>query len=92
VRGQENYLKLGQNYNWISEWNPSNEDAFILRPADFPVQDTATSQPVSIPTGTNKQFWVTVKVPDDAVPGDYVGRIRLTTAAGSADLGLRSMA
>jgi len=36
---------------------------------DFPIQDAGILQPISIPAGTNKQFWVTIKIPNTAVPG-----------------------
>ena len=36
-----------------------------------------TLQPVTIPAGTTKQFWLTVHVPEDAAPGDYSGTITL---------------
>jgi len=33
--------------------------------------------PVNIPAQTNKQFWITIKVPDDASAGVYTGSINL---------------
>jgi PKD repeat protein len=41
-------------------------------------KDAATLQPVSIDASTNKQFWVTAHVPDNATAGTYQGTIRLT--------------
>jgi len=35
--------------------------------------------PVDLSANANKQFWVTVKVPDDAAPGTYTGQITLST-------------
>jgi len=35
----------------------------------MPIKDAATLQPVDIPAGTQKQFWVTVNIPSDAVAG-----------------------
>ncbi|HOL67381.1 MAG TPA: hypothetical protein PKX93_08000, partial [bacterium] len=49
-------------------------------PEDYPVwvaNDSETLKPVQIPARTNKQFWVTVKVPEDAKPGRYSGKISL---------------
>ncbi|MFH2069065.1 MAG: hypothetical protein ABII89_06360, partial [Candidatus Omnitrophota bacterium] len=45
----------------------------------FPVKDSPALLPVNIPAGTNKQFWVTVKVPEDAKDGVYTGSINLSS-------------
>ena len=52
--------------------------------------DSDALLPVEILGGENKQFWVTVQVPDSARPGDYAGKLRLS-AAGEAlgEVGLR---
>ena len=44
-----------------------------LRPVD-----AATLQPVTIPAGTMKQFWLTLHIPKDAAAGKYTGSIRLS--------------
>ena len=44
--------------------------------------------PVSIAANTNKQFFVTVHVPKDANPGQYSGRITLSTSTARAHLTL----
>jgi len=82
VQGGENYLKLTSgSYVWISQEGSST--TFEYTPiANLPVADSSTLQPVSIPSGTNKQFWITVKVPDGALSGIYNGSIQLTTSAG----------
>jgi len=41
-----------------------------------------------IAANTTRQFWVTIKTPDHAVPGIYKGAIDITTADGSARLDL----
>lgn len=38
----------------------------------------------SVPQGTSKQFWVTVKVPEDAAAGEYAGTIAVDVAGGRA--------
>jgi hypothetical protein len=91
---KENYLKLsfpeGEKYAWISD---PNESAKSIKKSqsvkDFPVKDSPTLLPVDIPANENKQFWITVKVPENAVPGKYTGKIRLTSADGAkAELAL----
>ncbi len=37
--------------------------------------------PMTLQSGADQQFWVTVHVPDEAAPGDYTGVITLTTTA-----------
>jgi len=55
----------------------------------FPVKDSPVLLPVDIPAGTNKQFWLTVHVPDDAAAGTYSGTVTLNTPKGKlADLAL----
>ena len=79
---KENYLKLsfpeGQKYVWISD--PTDVNGAKSFPVEqFPVKDSPVLLPVNIPAGTNKQFWVTVKVPSDAKPAIYTGKIVLET-------------
>ena len=93
VENGENYLKVGNQYLWISSpdgtipgirWMPT--------PDQMPVRDATTLQPVDIPAGTNKQFWITARVPLDAPPGTYTGRIVLTegqTPVGGITIRLR---
>lgn len=45
---------------------------------EFDVRDAASLQPISrIERNKAQQYWLTVKVPDNAVPGDYVGNIHI---------------
>lgn len=46
----------------------------IVRDIDHP-RDSDTLQPVPIPAETARQFWLTVAVPDSAVPGVYRGEV-----------------
>ncbi|AKB61310.1 hypothetical protein MSMAP_1325 [Methanosarcina mazei SarPi] len=41
----------------------------------LPVRDSTTLQPVTVPKGYNKQFWVILKVPFNASSGNYSGKI-----------------
>jgi len=41
------------------------------------IKDATTLQPVNIPAGLCRQFWLTVHVPEDAVAGTYGGRVTL---------------
>jgi hypothetical protein len=86
IDGEENYLKLTSGeYTWISEVKSGSWDNPVpgTRPLnhEFPVQDSQTLQPVDLIANENKQFWITIKVPDNAQAGLYSGSINLSTAA-----------
>lgn len=85
VEGSENYLKLTDGtYVSISDERDTCQGWQRIVPIEeLPVRDKPTLQPVAIPAGTNKQFWVTVKTPDKAVPGIYYGSIRLRLPSGA---------
>ena len=52
---------------------------------DLVIRDAETLQPVNIPAGQVRQFWVTVHVPDDARPGAYEG-VLAVRSKGSGDV------
>ena len=84
---QENYVKLafpnGEEYVWVSD---PTEVATRSVPVDkFPVQDSPVLLPVDIPSGKNKQFWLTVHVPADTAPGPYTGTVNLSTPQETLD-------
>lgn len=83
VENGENYLKKTTgDYVWISKVSTGTAMA-IIPIADLPVKDGAILLPVNIPINTNKQFWVTVKIPDGAIAGSYQGNIQLKTFSGT---------
>lgn len=53
----------------------------LVYASDFPVMDAAMIQPATIPANTNKQVWITIKIPDNALPGNYTGTITLNSAS-----------
>lgn len=79
TRAKENYLALdfpdGRKYVCISK--EKHDMPSVPGVAEFPVRDSPSLLPVHIPKGVNKQFWVTVKVPESASPGIYSGAIAL---------------
>jgi len=58
---------------------PTSENLAGVRPIDAP-----TLQPIDLPALRLQQYWVTVRVPEDAAPGAYAGALRLTTAGGDS--------
>lgn len=79
---EKNYLKLnfpdGDKYIWISNPEEKGGNFKFLSIKDYPVKDSPVLLPVNIPAKTNKQFWITVKVPDTAKAGTYAGNITLS--------------
>ncbi|MBT7164336.1 MAG: hypothetical protein HN904_16265 [Victivallales bacterium] len=79
---QENHLKLGfpdgDRYLWISDPTTVRKGG-SKSVAKFPVKDSPRLLPVTVPAGTNQQFWLTIRVPSDAKPGSYTGDIVLRT-------------
>jgi len=92
VEAGENYLKmLDGSYLWISDPTPTTTPYKRWSIDEISVKDSETLQPVNIPTGTNKQFWITFKIPDSTPPGIYTGTIELRTPTevlGSIDLSM----
>ena len=73
----ENYLRLVDG-QYIHISGPGNFTRRVVTPvARMPVQDATTLQPAAIGAGTSRQFWVTLHVPEDAVPGVYAAEVRL---------------
>ena len=79
-------VDLEEKQNYLRRAGPDG-DAYVLisgpdsaNMQDVQPKDADTLQPIDVPAETTQQFWVTVRVPDDAVPGHYDGRIRLTAA------------
>lgn len=79
VDAADNYLTVTSTAIKIS--GASGIGGWGISPStdDFPVQDTATLQPVDIANGTNKQFWITVNVPAGTAAGTYSSTITLAS-------------
>ncbi len=86
-------IKVEDGKNYILQTNGEYlciSDEGVATPTTISVEDSDTLQPVDIPQGSNKQFWVTIKVPDGTPPGLYEGTIQITDAASNtlADIAL----
>lgn len=87
---KENYLRVGDEYAWISYPKDQAEAAFNYLTA--PVADSKTLLPVKLTKDENKQFWITIKVPDNLAAGLYRGKIDLVAdgkPAGAMRLSLK---
>ncbi|MCK5805883.1 MAG: hypothetical protein KAI66_23835 [Lentisphaeria bacterium] len=105
LKNERNYLKVTrargetaekEEYIWISDPDElahnghPGRDPRIKDIEELPVADSAVLLPVTIQAGTNKQFWVTVHVPDPAEAGLYTGKISLSAGGRTlADLSLK---
>lgn len=95
---KHNYVRLdypeGANYVCISRVPEVYEDASgpNIPAVEFPVKDSPVLLPVDIKEGSQQQFWVTVKVPEETPPGIYTGKINLSAkdkSLGAINLNLR---
>ena len=75
----KNYLQLSTGeYVDISQRGQSRKRGII--PVDrMPVEDATDLQAIDIAAGNNRQFWVTVALPEAAEPGLYTSTIRVST-------------
>jgi len=80
VENGNNYLKVSGNYILISDPNGISGISNTPTNSEFPVVDSSTLSPVTILDDKLKQFWLTIKVPDEAA-GTYTGDITFTTPA-----------
>ena len=80
----KDYLKLnnGSYVDVSGNWKSVTGET-IVPISTRPVSDAAVLQPVDIPSGYNQQYWVTIRVPENAPAGDYSGKIQLTSAGSS---------
>jgi hypothetical protein len=81
VAGSDNYLRLS-NGREILISDPTGILGVLDRPGieEFPVYDNVSLQPVNLPKNYSKQFWITIRIPDNASPGQYSGKIYLKYA------------
>jgi len=70
---RDNYLRVdypqGSEYVWVSY--TKRNDPGLFNYATEPVADSSTLKPVKLSAGEGKQFWITVKPPESAAPGNY---------------------
>ncbi|MBA4387328.1 MAG: hypothetical protein C0404_05060 [Verrucomicrobia bacterium] len=84
--------KVRDNYGFIKTQVNSYDSLMAAPPAEVAVAvkevsgDTGAIKPV---WGAVQPVWFIVKVPSDAKPGDYDGKISIRTEGGNADVGIR---
>jgi hypothetical protein len=77
----DNYLKIesssGPEYRLISKRAIAKGNVYP-RASEFAVMDLSKFAPVDLAPHVSQQYWITVRTPLDAKPGDYLGSIKLT--------------
>jgi hypothetical protein len=79
----KNYVKMTDGSFRLSG-DPNNSLEVVwpnqyLTLDEFPVQDAPSLLPVNIPWNQNRQFWVTINIPEGTAPGTYSGELNLIT-------------
>ena len=86
---EKNYLRLnfpdGVKDVWVSNPDADTKGCKIWQPQECPVRDAKQLLPLDLPANTNKQYWITVRVPDDAVDGFYTATLKIS--GNGAELG-----
>ena len=92
---RKNYLRIsdpdGDRYVDISQYG-TTENMETFQIGAEPVHDAKTFRPMPVVQGDLSQFWITVHIPKDAVPGDYTGSLAFSLdgkPAGSLPLTIR---
>jgi len=71
-----NYIKTTTgSYIDISKDDKKYSDYISIPISKHPIIDTNTLQPVTLQNGYNKQFWVTLNIPNNVNAGNYSGTI-----------------
>ena len=73
--GEQTYVDITS-----SERSDHKKDDDNSLPADATFDDSEVLQPIDIDKGAHQQYWVTVYVPLDTKPGNYIGGITLKGA------------
>jgi hypothetical protein len=83
---EENYITLhfpeGKKEIWISDPQAENRIKTPCRPEEFPVRDSKLLLPLDLKAGINKQYWLTVRVPEDADAGIYTAWLKIKSKNG----------
>ena len=86
VEARENYLRstgLDGANTYLLCSGETSENLAHVRPLD-----ADTLQPVDIPAGSLREYWLTVHIPADAQPGTYRGTVSFAARKGSFSLPL----
>ncbi|MEI8078462.1 MAG: hypothetical protein WCH61_02385 [bacterium] len=73
---QDNYVKIATPDGGSREICISKKGG-VPATEPFLIKDSAFLLPLNLAPNTNQQFWLTLKVPADAVPGIYAGDINI---------------
>lgn len=82
LSGQNNYLELAGGGELLISGS-SQATPNLIQPTD-----AVDLQPVTVPAGQSKQFWVTVHVPPGTPAGTYAGAIGLTAGGSTQNVNI----
>ena len=84
TQNKTNAVRLPDNSYFDISNNTDITTNFYYTFSEFPVSDASSFQPVTLlPQGSMKQFWLTVRVPENTPAGEYTGTVNIS-ANGSA--------
>lgn len=84
---RDNYLRSTSEdgeHAYVLCSGPDSEGLEGVRPVD-----AEALQPVDIPRRSLKQFWFTIRIPEDAVAGEYAGTVTFEAPTGRSTMPLR---
>jgi len=74
---------------YVSVSAPSDASSIMSGQIPDPLYPTTFGADESVPGGQNQPFWLTVKVPSDAAPGDYTATLTVTVGGAAADVDVK---
>ncbi|MCP3682749.1 MAG: hypothetical protein GY861_08680 [bacterium] len=80
TENNHNYALVSGQYKLISANGGMIDGTDRHKISEFPIKDADTLQPVDLVANKNKQFWITIEVPENKKPGVYTGTIRVTAS------------
>ncbi|MDD4016739.1 MAG: hypothetical protein PHV28_02235 [Kiritimatiellae bacterium] len=79
----DNYIRLdfptGTVCQCISEWGDKLQFEYRISPEKWPIHDAETICPLDLKRKFGQQYWLTLKIPENAAPGLYRGNVALTS-------------
>jgi hypothetical protein len=78
---ESNEVKLSGKYKVINTAKNSTVEIELPTNTAFPIQDSNTFVPLTLPIGENKQIWLTIYGDPAALPGTYTGTVKINQSS-----------
>lgn len=73
--------------NKLDITNPTSNSTTEIIPIDrYSIQDSDTTLPINLNANTNQQIWLTIHIPTSSQPGEYQGKVSVTSNEGNLHL------